>query len=130
MGVTTRPWGWPHQAIQKKLQAPSHPHLRKKSTGPSGRKSTGPSSAIHPATKSASQEKEGCGEAGLTCQQEGGALQGQVLLQGAHPEGEVLRGPHLAFGGGQQPPLLDEEVIRAGNCLFKCGFRILKDYIY
>ena len=77
-----------------------------------------------------SQEKEECGEAGLACQQEGGALQGHVLLQGAHPEGEVLRGPHLVFGGGQDLPLLDEEVPRAGICLFKCGFRILEDYIY
>jgi hypothetical protein len=37
----------------------------------------------------ASQEKEGCGEAGLACLHEG-ALQGCVLLQGDHPEGRVL----------------------------------------
>ena len=51
---------------------------------------------------------------------EGGVLQGCVL-QGDHPEGGVLRGPHLALGGGQQPPLLDEEVPRAGTAYLIVG---------
>ena len=74
-----------------------------------------------------SQEKEECGEAGLACQQEGGALQGQVLLQGAHPEGVVLRGPHLALGGGQQPPPLDEEVAKSyGSAYLIVGLESLR----
>ena len=60
---------------------------------------------------------------------EGGVLQGCVL-QGDHPEGGVLRGPHLALGGGQQPPLLDEEVPRVWICLFNCRFRILMWIIF
>ena len=46
--------------------------------------------------RAASQEKEGCGEAGLACLQEG-ALQGCVVLQGDHPEGGVLRPPLLCL---------------------------------
>ena len=51
-----------------------------------------------------------------------GAVLGCVRLQGHHPEGGVLRRPHLSTGGGQDPPLLDEEVFQElGNAYLIVG---------
>ena len=60
-----------------------------------------------------------------------GALQGCVLLQGDHPEGGVLRWPHLGIGGGQDQPLLDEEVCQEWeNASLIVGLESLWDCIY
>ena len=58
------------------------------------------------------EEREGCGEDVWACLQEEGALRGTVLRHDDQPAGGVLRRPHLALGGGQHLPHLDEEVAR------------------
>jgi hypothetical protein len=63
--------------------------------------------------RTASQEEsEGWGEDVRACLHEEGALQGTALRCDDQPAGGVLRGPHLALGGGQHLPHLDEEVAK------------------